>query len=503
MILTKRLIIVSFFLFICGGSAFSQEGLLINADNVSYLKDKNIIEAEGNVHATYKEMVITGDRLVYDTADRTVFSDQGFVLDLPEKRFIGAKLEYNIDTNVGTAELVDMEFKGLYITGKEVKISTEEIGMTDASFTSCDSSPPHYHMSASSITLYPETGWVVAYWGFFWIGNIPLIPVPTYLYDLGPRGDRRNFAPVPEIGKNEFDGVYGVERFAWHMSNRLYGLLELTLTEKKGGGAAIKGNYIMDDQNEFYFRLGFLEKDNTFGGITYIYSFGPEIIFTEEELSVYDMFNLPKTRLYEFEMDIKSRERINFQRITALPDLTFRLVKESLLNGNILLNGEIGYGHLAEESTSIDRYRSRVKFDFIHPRDLGSLGYLKLTVTPDYKWYEDREIWQLLKGDIDLTKHWTETFETGIGYLHYFLTEGSPPFAFETYYFKPNDEFRENFMIRFNESSFGTEIFHYMPDWYPKDVDYTLTMAQHCYDFMVKYRAMREEFYFGLSLTAR
>ncbi len=501
--LTKRFIIVSLFLFIWTFPAESQDGLIINADNVSYEKEKNQINAQGNVVATYQDLKITADRLVYNTKDRTVFADEGFILEIPQKKIIGKKLDYDIDTKVGTAEDVLLEFRNTYISGKKVSLSTEEVNMTDAIFTSCDLPSPHYHVSASNITLYPTTGWIVAYMGFFWVGNVPIIPVPTYVYVIGRKGGRRNVTPIPEIGKNDVDGVYGIERIAWHMSNKMYGSFDLILTEKLGGGAKITGNYIADEQNEFNFRIGALEKDNSFGGVTYIHSFGPKIEFTEEEESLYTMFDFPSERLYEFEVNLSYRERINYERVSALPDLTLRLIKGHLFHEKLLIQGEIGYGLLTEESTGVERYRSRIDFDIIHPRDLGRFGRLTFTVSPDYKWYESKEIWQKLTGDIDLKKKWNEIFETGIGYMHYFLNQGATPFAFETYFFRPDDEFRENLLLRFGDSDFGFYVTHYMPDWYPKDVDYVFNWAHHCYDIMLKYRAMREEFSIGVSLTSR
>jgi len=501
--LTKRLIIVSLFLFIGGRASLGEEGLLINADSVSYEKEKNLVEASGNVVATYKDLRVDAEHLIYNTKDRTVFADRGFILEIPEERFKGQKLEYNIDTKRGTAEEVRLEFRNIFISGKKVILSTEEVIMTDASFSSCDLLRPHYHISASSITLYPQIGWIVAYMGFFWIDRFPVLPVPTYIYDLGPRGDRRNIAPVPEIGKNDVDGWYGIERLAWHRSSNMYGRLNFIVTEKKGGGAGIDGNYIMDEQNEFYFRAGALEKDGSFGGLTYTYSFGPRLKLSEEELKIYDIFNLPRRRLYEFEIDLSSRERINYERVTFLPDLTLRLTKANLFNEDFVAKGEVGYGYVQEESTEAKRYRSRIKLNFTQGIDLKRYGILTLGVSPDYKWYESSEIWQMITGDIDLKKKWSPIFETSVGYMHYLMYEGTTPFAFEAYYFRPDDEFRERASFKMGESSFSISAAHYMPGWYPKDVDYTLKLAQHCYDIILTYRGMRQEFSIGTSLISR
>ena len=81
----------------------------------------------------------------------------------------------------------------------------------NASFTTCDLPQPHYRVTASDILLYPQYGWMVAYWGYLLAGAVPIVPMPTYIYDFeAAEKAQKNLPPFPEVGDNRTTAVISV-----------------------------------------------------------------------------------------------------------------------------------------------------------------------------------------------------------------------------------------------------------------------------------------------------
>lgn len=498
--LSIKIFIITTFLILQSFASYAQEkDLIINAENISYEKEMNLIEATGNVKATYIDLEVVAPHLIYNTKEREIYADRGFTLFRNGQRIDGKVIHYGIDTKIGSAEGINMSFQGVYLKGSYIKLKPKEIYLYDASFTSCDLPKPHYHLSGRDLHLYPEIGWVVAYWGFFWLHGIPTLPVPTYIYIFGPGKRRRNIAPVPEIGSNDEDGGYIHERIDWHRGKDLYGKVTLSYASKKGIGGGVDGNYILNDQNEINARVYTLGKDGLWGGITYIYSFGPEVSGTEELIPSF--VSGIRLRKYELEMNISARERINYERIYLLPEITFRSNKDKLFHPSLMYSFEISTAAVSEESTGANTGKSAFKSTLSHALDLGFLGKLHSGIDLYYRWYGLQPLkWLQILEKFDLKKQWNPIIQTGIGYSHFIMNDGNSPFVFEMYRFSPLDEVRGNIFFTFGETGFGINTFYDYPSWEPKDIDYVLSIGVHCYDIIITYRALRKEFALGMSL---
>jgi hypothetical protein len=493
----KRAVIISLFFLV--GVAFAEEDLIINADVVEYDEEGKFIEASGEVVATYKGMELNAPHIVYDTSDRRIFADGAFTLTLDEQWIEGDSLDYWIDTKRGSAKNVDFIFKGVYLKGRAIELDPEVVNLSGASFTSCDIPASHYRISAASVVLYPKSKWLAAYWGWFFVGPVPLVPVPTYIYDLGP-GRRRNTLPIPEVGSNDEDGTYIIERLAWHSSQRLYGFVSLTYASKKGPGGGVEGNYIADESDSYNARVHTSQGDGLWGGLTYLKSFGGEVGERRQSRSLYDSwFKIPKKKKMEFEVNLSSRERINFYRISFLPDVALRLNEDRFLG--FKYSGEVRSGRVLEEETTLEASRTALYGDVSY--DFLLLPSLTMTLGSDYsgRWYSESSIWQTVYGKLSFRQRWTEAFESGIGYRHLALNDGNSPFSYEKYWFRPSHEMFVNSIFDFYGNRLGASFEYYIPSWDAKDIDYFASTRIHCFDLTATYRVLRREFNLGISLV--
>ena len=132
---TKSIFIIFFLSLFLIGVSYAQEDLLIEAENISYSETGNQIEASGSVEATYENLTIYCNRLVYDSTQKIVSIEDKFTLNRPSFSLHGKGLKYNIISQNGSASNVNLTADGVFLTGKKITLGKEEISLNQASFT--------------------------------------------------------------------------------------------------------------------------------------------------------------------------------------------------------------------------------------------------------------------------------------------------------------------------------------------------------------------------------
>lgn len=472
--------------------------LTIDADRVSLEKEKQRLEATGSVEVKYKDFQLTGAHLIYNTSVETLQADGGFQLDYAGLTFEGMSLDYDINSREGTATQVRFDYNGMELAGGQIDFNREKFDLKSAGFTTCDLVRPHYRVSAANLTLYPEHGWLVAYWGYFWLNGLPVVPMPTYIYDFrASERMQKNLPPFPEIGANDDDGTYLNERLAWHLKREFSGTYSLGFAANKGLMLGATANYVWSDQNEGDVRLNWNGVNGFFGGATNVYSFGGESVAAEKQL--WGFLLAPRFKQYELISTLSFQERINYQRVSFTPDLHLRTQAGKLFGDQAKYDLELQAGLIREEGTG--RYLRGGGLLKIYPSLPGSL------VTPALIWdalyYGNGAKWVKPSLWIDLGGDFGNDLRATLGYQHYFFFDGQSPFNFELYRFRTADRLLPDLRFRVGETAGRIKASYFLDNWSPEDIDYTLFFRLHCYNLEVTYRSMRREFMLGFSLAAR
>ncbi|MBU0672634.1 MAG: hypothetical protein KJ732_06375, partial [Candidatus Margulisbacteria bacterium] len=390
-------------------------------------------------------------------------------------------------------------YQGIDLTGKKVDLSLDEFKLKDASFTSCDLEYSHYRVTASDIIFYPKYGWLVAYWGYFWLGPFPLVPMPTYIYDMmASEKARKNIPPFPEIGSNDEDGTFVNERLAWHIQRELSGAYSITYATKKGLGGGIEADYIFDKDSLGNARFYWNGVDGPTGGVTHSLFFGSEV---EDDFgSAFSFLALPKQRQYQFDSTLAYHERINYQRISFYPNLVLKSRGGKILREEANLDVELMAGLVAEQY-NIRLARGGGKLDFFWDFPETDFGDLTPSLGLDGRYYSNGTRWVKTTGGLGLKKTLPGNVLFGLGYLHHFSVEGASPFNFEMYRFSPADRLTSDLSFVIGETGLGISSSYFLDTWQPEDIDYSLLFKLHCYNLLVKYRSLRKEFELGFSLA--
>lgn len=475
------------------------EDFILEADKLSYSEDGTVVEAKGNVLAKHKDLTIRSNNLLYRIDQGKVRAWDGFDMSIEGGVTLnGDTLDYDLKERKGDAKKVNLYFEKANMTGDQVGLQKEEVDLEGSSFTGCRLKDPHYHISASRVVLYPDEGWLICYFGYFWIGGIPLVPVPAYIFDLAGRRIK-NVPPIPEVGYNEQDGSFVQTRFAWILSKNLNGRILISYAEKNGWGGGVEGNYSYNSSNSGDFRVYYDNVNKAYGGLTHTYSFGSQL-GQDGQKHFYGLFNIREPMMFDLITNFSYRERINYERVTVLPDVTLRLNPVPVLYDKLKMNGSLTYGVVSEESTTrAGRGKIVTGLNYEIPTDNGTYG---LGLGYDQSWYENLSVWTKLTQITSYGNKWGD-IDAYFAHMHYLGYGGSSPFNYERYNFMPSDEI--NVVLGYNllVNRIGIDFKYYVPSAIPRELDYKATIGFHCFDIELIYKAMRREFSFGFMLVSR
>ena len=491
------------FLLILTLPLFAQiKDLTIEAEKVTVEKEKQQIEAVGSVEVAYKNFTMQGNHLIYNTSAETIYADRGFILNYQGLSIEGETLDYKIKERAGVATNSSFYYRTVRLGGGRLSFDLEEFQMKNASFTTCDIEPvPHYKVTAADIILYPEYGWLVAYWGYFWLGNIPVVPMPTYIYDFRAEANRqKNLPPFPAIGSNSDDGGYITETLAWHLRRELSGTYTLGYMANKGLQVGGTANYIVNNWNKGDLRLNWNGKDQTFGGITHLVQFGGEVAASGKDS--FDIFTLPRMRQYELEMTLSSKERINYQHVSLTPDITLRSRSGEILRKEVKYDFAVSAG-IVDEEGNIRLARAGGDLRLYGELPETAVGTFVPALDLFALYYSNGTHWIKPSAELTLSKMCSANLFLGLGYQHYFFIKGQSPFNYEMYRFRAADRLRPEAKFMIGETGAKIAASYYVDNWSPEDIDYTLFFKLHCYNLEATYRSMRNEFAVGVSLGAK
>jgi hypothetical protein len=544
-LIAKRLLVAIFIL--CNGYSYAAT-LKITADYKHYDKYRDVLIAKGNVVVEGSDFRIESPYVIRYFKDDKIMAMDKFEFEKEGYRISGSALEYYYWKNTGNAEKIRVNFGKTFMGAREVAIGKDKFEMYDAYFTGCNAPSSHYHFSAQHITLYPNTGLIVAYFatGFVWI--VPVIPLPTFVYSapvpkskfikkklLTPDKTRaeavdqeiKTTQPVPEIGNNPVDGTFIRQGFNWYFTPKKYAKLLLSYMGTNHFGAGLSVNYILSERNEGELRLGSNEGERFYWGLTHYISLGPKLLSREdEEQQLYDFYRPGGKYSYELEAKYSFRERINldnnigpFSRVSFTPKITLRSNRKPLpyLGEPFTYFAEASYANVSEEVSEFETSsqegfaqsspRRNYFADITYTGNLGFLGDLQAVVDLSLSDYGKMGSWDTSRQHLILQQRFFDKLTFEYGHIHYIMQRGYSPYVFEGYYYSPYDQFVGGLGIKAWYSTFKFTTLYNLPSWDLYNVKYEWLFGMHCYDLVFVYNlrnagdVFRSEFNFSIELV--
>lgn len=544
MIAKKLLITVLFLSFGCSYAAT----IKISADYKHYDRYRDVLIAKGNVVVTGPNFRIESPYVIRYFKDEKILAMDKFEFEKEGYRISGSSLEYYYLKNSGNAEKVRLNFGKTFFGARYMVMGNEKFEMYDAYFTGCNAPSSHYHFAAQNLSLYPDTGLVVANYATCFIWIAPVIPVPTFVYSApvpkskfikkSPLGMHKSRAdavdenikttqPVPEIGSNSVDLSFIKQGLNWYFTPKKYVKALVSYSGRNHLGLGLSANYILSDWNEGEFRLGFNEGERTYGGWTHYISLGPKIMSDkDDEQQIYDFYRPGGKYSYELELKYSDRERINldrneapFSRVSFTPKVTLRSNRKPVpfLGKQFTYFAEASYANVSEEvsefeTPSPEGYthsspRTNYFADITYLGNLGLLGDLKAVIDGSFSDYGKIGSWDTSRQQIYLRQNYFDKLTLEYGHIHYIMQRGFSPYIFEGYYYSPYDQFVGGLSLKAWFSTFKFNASYNIPSMDLYNAKYEWIFGMHCYNLIFAYNLRndidkyRGEFNFSFELV--
>jgi LPS-assembly protein len=213
--------------------------MIINGDNVEYSADSSEVTATGNIEVIYKGSKLTCNKLKVNMQTKEGLAEGNARLQDPKGVVTGEKIVYDFANKTGVIYNSDFRVNPYFGRAKKMeKVSDNEFMIRNGCFTSCSLDHPHYRLAAKKIDMFPGDK-VLAQKTTFYLGAIPLLYLPRFNYSM-----KKPIMHVQvEPGSRKDWGPYILNTWRYSISDNLNALVSLDYRVKLGLGEGFEINY--------------------------------------------------------------------------------------------------------------------------------------------------------------------------------------------------------------------------------------------------------------------
>ncbi|MDI9347351.1 MAG: LptA/OstA family protein [Methylacidiphilales bacterium] len=178
---------------------------VIQADSIKTDQDGNI-SMLGNVEITIEDVSLYSNAIQYKKNDQIFQFPQGGLFATPEIKLLSKQFEANKKINKVTLRETIYNFGGSLGNGKAdyIELNTETIStLTNASFTTCNSTNPEWRLQAENITINHQELQGEMKNTFLLLGEVPIFYFPYFSFSIG---SRKSGFLIPRYSKDQITG---------------------------------------------------------------------------------------------------------------------------------------------------------------------------------------------------------------------------------------------------------------------------------------------------------
>lgn len=237
----------------------TKEPVVVNGDHVEYLQNEKKVIGTGNVSITYRDIVLTCDRIEVNLATHDAKAEGNVNITQKGAYFIGDKIDYNFETRAAVIDYGYINARPFY--GRAESLSKvagkDEFGLTNGNLTTCDLDKPHYRIQAERVKIYLDDK-VVANNVVFYVGDLPIFMLPYYVQPLG-EDKKSHITVIP--GQSKDWGYYVLGAYRYYFDDKFRGDILLDYRSKLGLAAGI--NHYMDTKaGDGAFKVYYTQENN-------------------------------------------------------------------------------------------------------------------------------------------------------------------------------------------------------------------------------------------------
>ena len=228
----------------------------LEADKIIY-RDKNIIEAEGNVIIYYKDMLLTAESVVYNKTNNNVSASGNVTINDKDSYINADKIDLDLDSKSGFIEngngyyYPDKYFKA----SKMEKLGTNNYILDNATITGCEGSNPDWSFTAGHAEIeYGEK--FIAKNVRANIKGVPVLYLPYLAWPIKVK--RESGFLIPDVGTSSDLGFIVTPKYFFNIDVDKDATVGLNVFTKKGAQSLSEFRYAKSDKENIYLAGEFL-----------------------------------------------------------------------------------------------------------------------------------------------------------------------------------------------------------------------------------------------------
>jgi lipopolysaccharide assembly outer membrane protein LptD (OstA) len=224
--------------------AEDRDSIVYSAESIRYLVDERKVLLFGNARASYGDVSVLAETLIFDSREKVIIAIGNPVLQDGDQTIYGDSMGYRIETGYGeiSGGRTKIE-KGWFEGRKTRKVGQKTLEVEGGTFTTCDRIPPHYYFAANRMKIYQDD-MVICEPVVMYVGEVPIFFMPYWFFPI-KKGRQSGFL-LPKVGTDRSDGRY-VKELAYFMVLNDYSdlLLSADYLENRGLRSSLEAVYIV------------------------------------------------------------------------------------------------------------------------------------------------------------------------------------------------------------------------------------------------------------------
>jgi len=223
----------------------AEERLHLEADNLQYIKDAEIIKAQGVAELDYLNISMRADKIEFDMNKNHIYASGNVIFRESDQILYSEELEHDLDEELTVFLRVRSQLESektddpIYFTSPEMQGVEGRLEIWDSKVTTCDLEDPHYFLQAREVTIYPGdrlTAKNVVFWELN--GRLPLFYWPWLTISL--KEEQPDF--MPSFGYSDQKGWF-IKTVNNYFLEKGVGSFYLDYYSRRGLGTGIKHSY--------------------------------------------------------------------------------------------------------------------------------------------------------------------------------------------------------------------------------------------------------------------
>jgi len=227
-----------------------EEPVTVRADHVEYLETHKKMVAFGGVQATYRDIQLTCEEAVFYLETQDAYLKGRVRLVQLNGILKGEEILYNFRTRKGTVLMADSEAGPFISHGERAQqYASGAFRHREGYITTCDFEQPHTRLQAKEVQVYLDDKVVLRH-AVMYVGNIPVLYLPSYTHPLDDKRPRVTIIP----GKDKQWGAFVLTAWRVYLHENLQGRFHVDFRERLDLATGIDLTYRLPFGGEGVFR---------------------------------------------------------------------------------------------------------------------------------------------------------------------------------------------------------------------------------------------------------